>query len=185
MTPEAPVPTFTLRDWRSGARPVAGAVGACGLMLLACSWFAFAPGRVGESNDVGSPPAVHIQQAHDASRIAPRRPVAPAPQRDVGRQRTVTHRQGPPHVLSTGTRSGKSATPPATPASPASAAAAATQPNPAAPAPPPQPVPAATLPAQLDGPPAVTVPVPQVSVPQLPSVTVPDLGTTTTPLGLP
>jgi hypothetical protein len=185
MSPEAPVPTFTLHDWLSGTRPVAGAVGACGLMLLACSWFVLAPGRVGETNDVGSPPAVHIQQSHDAGRTGPRRTVPPGPQRDVGSHRAVTQRQDPPRVLSTGTRNGKSATPAATPPSPASAPVGATQPHVGAPAPTPQPMPAVALPGPVGEPPAGSLPLPHVSVPQLPTVTVPDLGTTTTPLGLP
>jgi hypothetical protein len=188
MTPEAPVTTFSFRDWLSGTRPVAGAAGACGLMLLACSWFVLAPGDIGDTGDVGSPPAVHLQQRHDAGRIAPPHSVAPAPQRDVGRHRSVTPRQAPPRALSTGKRNGRSAAPSAA-SSTVPVSAPTAQPHAAAPAlaptSAPTPAPATTLPAPVDEVPAISLPIPQVSAPQPPSVTVPDLGTTTTPLGLP
>src|SRR5213078_1927868 len=57
------------REWLTGMRPVAGAVGACSLMLLGCSWFAFRPGGVDAGSDLGSPAPVRID---DSSREAPR-----------------------------------------------------------------------------------------------------------------
>src|SRR5947208_13273470 len=63
------------REWLTGARPVAGAVGACSLMLLACSWFALRPGGVVAGRDVGSPAPVQIDDSfrQSASTAAARR----------------------------------------------------------------------------------------------------------------
>jgi hypothetical protein len=38
---------ISLRDWLSGARPVVGCLGAGGLKILACSWFALGVGGLG------------------------------------------------------------------------------------------------------------------------------------------
>ena len=46
---------MTTSDYLTGARPVVGTLGACGLMLLACSWFVLGPGDLGKSREVGVP----------------------------------------------------------------------------------------------------------------------------------
>jgi hypothetical protein len=187
------LPALTLRDWLTGTRPVVGAIGACSLMLLACSWFVLGPRELGKSSDVGTPAPVRIA----ALKSEP----SPRGQR--------THTEGhaiptKPRRTSAGVRSPRRAVPrPVTESAPQSHSAAPTAPSPpAAPTPkpasssstsPPAPVvPAVTtpaLPAPLDDVPEVNVPpvtvqVPPVSVPVLP-VTVPAVTVTTPALGLP
>lgn len=67
-------PTVGMRDWLAGARPVAGAVAASGLMLLACSWFFIGAGRPGGRHDVGQPSPVRLQE-NPAQRTGPASPI--------------------------------------------------------------------------------------------------------------
>ncbi len=76
-------PVVGLREWVLGARPVVGAIAASGLMLLACSWFAFSSGVLGPRHDVGGPDPVRIggttpQLVGGPSRAAARSPTSPA-----------------------------------------------------------------------------------------------------------
>jgi hypothetical protein len=181
----------TVSDYLTGARPVVGTLGACGLMLLACSWFVLGPGDLGKSRDVGVSAPVRIAdatseqsptatatavRARDVSARRPtRRPAthAAAAKRTDPRLPPVTVPPRPNHVAATANAQSPAVTPP-------SAAIPAT-PQPSA-----RP-PAVTTPA-LPAPPAGVpeVPVPPVSLPQLPAVQLPAvIGTTTTQLGLP
>jgi hypothetical protein len=174
-------PVRRSREWLTGVRPVAGAVGACSLMLLACSWFAFRPASVDAGSDVGSPPPVRIDDGNREGvpastrrrarvvlwSITARRPSPAAGARDI-RPSTGRLQYGPPPAASAEAA-------PASSAPPSSAAPPVATP-PAAPLPP----------APVDGLPSVSSP--PVSLPQLPellTVQLPDLATATTPLGLP
>jgi hypothetical protein len=181
-----------LYPWLTGTRPVAGAVGACSLMLLACSWFAIAPDRVGSDPDVGSRTPVRIGDSpQDAGRVAPARTV-PAHRSDVSARRSSAAQTTPRRLITPGARTTRATTAEATP--PSAPSRDATKPAGSAPAP--QSAPARqsapitppTLPGPLDELPNVSVPVPPVTLPQLPqvpSVALPDPATTATPLGLP
>jgi hypothetical protein len=181
------------REWLTGIRPVAGAIGACSLMLLACSWFAFRPGSVDARSDVGSPAPVRID---DGSRAAPRgtqlravraskrhrtpvvsRSITPRPPSPGAAARDVRPSSGRPQRSPLPPAPAKPAPPSPTPGSPAAPAAT----PPTLPAPP---APAEGLPT-VPLPPVSLPPVPLPQAPQLPGVQVPDLPTTTTPLGLP
>src|ERR1051325_7986355 len=61
------MPLVAVREWLTGIRPVAGALGACGLMLLACSWFAFNTGGVDVGQNANTPTAVQINDALNES----------------------------------------------------------------------------------------------------------------------
>jgi hypothetical protein len=179
-----------LYPWLTGTRPVAGAVGACSLMLLACSWFAIAPDRVGSGpDDVGSRTPVRIDDSPDAGRVAPAR-TAPTHRSDVSVRRSSAAQSTPRRLVTQGARP----TPTTSPATTAEAAPSsapsrdATTPAGSTPAPQSAPVTPPALPTPLDELPNVSVPLPPVSLPQLPQVPsapLPDLATTTTPLGLP
>lgn len=170
----------------TGARPVVGTLGACGLMLLACSWLALAPGKLGRTREVGAPSPVRIDgrtvepsPAQRAAAAVPRarrtspRAVAverhPAARRLTARQRSRTPKPIP-----------ASAQPPST--------GRATPPPAAEPSPPP--APATERPAIMPTPPVPVGDLPQatlppVAIPSLPDVAAPDIGATTLPLGLP
>jgi hypothetical protein len=177
--------------WLTGTRPVVGAVSACSLMLLGCSWFAFPPDPVGSGpDDMGSRAPVRIDSApQDAGRAAPALSV-PMHRPDVSVRRS-TGAQSTLRRLVTPSARTSPRTAPATTAEaapPSAPSRGATKPAAPAPAPPSAPVTPPTLPAPLDEVPNVSVPLPSVTVPQLPqvpSVPVPDLATPTTPLGLP
>jgi hypothetical protein len=185
-------PTVGFREYVTGARPIAGAIGACGLMLVACSLFVLRPSDLGAGTDVGTPGPVRIDdtQAQPKTRPAPSHP---SRARHVGALTRTTvapiHVQLGPSHRSSPARPGPQTTParastptPATEAPAATASAptpTATTPTETPPPTPPQPVvqvPPVSLPP---------VSVPPVSVPQVPSVTVPDLSKTASTLGLP
>jgi hypothetical protein len=167
----------------TGTRPVAGAVGACSLMLLACSWFAFAPDRIGSGpDDVGSRAPVQLDDAaQDAGRVAPAR-TAPAHRSDVSIRRSSAAQSTRRRLVTPGARANPGTSPATTAeaAPPSTPSRDATKPAESAPAPQSAPITPPTLPAPVDALPNVSVPLPQV-----PSVPLPDLATTTTPLGLP
>jgi hypothetical protein len=178
----------TTSDYLTGARPVVGTLGACGLMLLACSWFVLGPGDLGKSRDVGFPAPVRIADARSeqsptasavrtpdlsAPRPGERATHAAAAKRTDPKLPPVTVRPRSTHVPAATNAHSPSVAPPT------SAVPATTQPA-AEP-------PAVTTPA-LPAPPAglPEVPAPPVSLPQLPAVQPPAvIGTTTTQLGLP
>lgn len=186
MKSEAPtlhLPVVGLKDWLTGARPVAGAIGACSLMLLACSWFVFGTEHTGPGGDVGAPTPVRIDDTapRDVGARTRAVPAAPAPKRAHAVQARLAPSvpRTPPAGPSVRPSQTRSAEPPATPvASPPAAPTSA-----AAPAQVQAPTPA--LPAPLDSPPTVTVPSISVSVPQVPGVPLPPVTVTTPPLGLP
>jgi len=203
MERKIPAPSFRVpapaAGLVAGARPVVGALGACGLMLLACSWFAFGAGGLSPFHrDVGSTAPVRIQTpagaaaapAHKAPAVTPTRRAAnrQATHADVSQSVGVARAPQP--------ASGRPTPAPAPPAAPdvsrpAAAPAQATAPTPAptqsesqvqaSPTPPP------ALPAPPDNVPLPAVSLPPISLPALPTVTVqvPVLPTTTLPLGLP
>lgn len=178
-----------LYPWLTGTRPVAGAVGACSLMLLACSWFAIAPDRVGSGpHDVGSRTPVWIGDSpQDAGRVAPAR-TAPAHRSDVSVRRSSGAQTKPRRLVTPGARTTPTTSPATTAeaAPPSAPSRDATKPAGSAPAPQSEPITPPTLPAPLDELSNVSVPLPAVTLPQqVPSVPLPDLATTTTPLGLP
>ena len=85
------------REWLTGARPVAGAVGACSLMLLACSWFALRPGGVVAGRDVGSPAPVQIDDSfRQSASTAHARPVSASTARRGEPKRSSQGRRQPP-----------------------------------------------------------------------------------------
>jgi hypothetical protein len=172
------------REWLTGMRPVAGAVGACSLMLLACSWFAFRPGSVDAGRDVGSPAPVRIDDSNrEATRGAqPQAVSASTRHRAPDVRGSITPQRSSPGAVARDLRpsTGRPQRSPL-PAAPAEAAAPSSAPPSPAAAPVATPPAAPSLPAPLDGVPSVSLP----QVPELPSVQLPDLGTTTTPLGLP
>jgi hypothetical protein len=178
-------------EYLTGARPVVGTVGACGLMLLACSWFVLGPGDLGRSRDVGSPAPVHVGDVtgEPSAGGAPHKTATPtrarriplaraqhvSPRRDVAANATIAPAGHEPSPAAAATQSPSTA--PAAPsraATPTTPGVPATQPAPELPAVTP------TLPAPLDGLPQATLP----SV-QLPAVQLPDVSSTTTKLGLP
>jgi hypothetical protein len=178
--------TLRLRGCLTGARPVVGTVGACGLMLLACSWFALGPGDLGRSRDLGTPLPVRIGD------VTGERPSAGALHRTAttraptgrGRIHDVSARRGVAAKVTIAPTGRKPSPKPTSAAKSSSTAPAAPSPA-AAPATPGVP---ATQPAPLDGLAEGTLP--PVSVPQIPAVTVPavqlpDVSATTTQLGLP
>jgi hypothetical protein len=182
------------REWLTGMRPVAGAVGACSLMLLACSWFAFRPGSVDAGSDVRSPAPVRIDNAgRGAARgTQPRAVPASTRQRTPVVRRAITPRRSSPGAATRDIRA-STGRPQRSPLPAAPAKAAPPSPAPGSPSAPASATPPATpaLPSLPDDLPSVPLPpvsLPPVSLPQappLPSVQVPDLPTTTTPLGLP
>jgi len=188
------MPLVAVREWLTGIRPVAGALGACGLMLLACSWFAFNPGGVDVGQNADAPTAVRINDSLNESvgeSHALRESTSTASTRPAVIRRAHS-RHAPAQATSTrtavteGPRSTDASPAPATqaPASHASSQSA-TQSSPAT-SPPDDPgvtVTTPTLPPPLDGVPTVTTPT--APVPQVPSVPIPDLPTITTKLGLP
>lgn len=200
MALDASIPSLRRsREWLTGIRPVAGAVGACSLMLLACSWFAFRPGSVDAGSDVGSPAPVRID---DGSRAAPRgtqaravpastRHRTPVVSRSIKARRSSSGAAARDIRTSTGrpqrsplpTAPAKAAPPSPAPGTPA-APAGATTPASSTPPAPPEGLPNVPLPP-VSLPPVSVPPVSLPPVPQVPSVQVPDLPTTTTPLGLP
>jgi hypothetical protein len=190
MSRKAALPTMkapALYPMLTGTRPVAGAVGACSLMLLGCSWFAFAPDRVGSGpDDVGSRAPVRIDDAaQNAGRVAPAR-TAPAHRSDVSVRPSSAAQSTPRRLVTPGARTnlGTSPVKPAEAAPPSAPSRDATKPAASTPAPQSAPITPPTLPAPTDPLPLVTLPqLPQL--PQVPSVPLPDLATTTTPLGLP
>jgi hypothetical protein len=191
--PLLPAPTI------AGARPVVGSIGASGLMLLACSWFAFgASGLSPFHRDVGATDLVRIQTpatpslapAHEAPAVTA---THRAPDRHVAVHSARAHvSQSVGVVRAPQPESRRPTSAPARPAAPeaskpAAATGHATAPVPTQTPPSPTPPPAPTLPAPLDTLPLPTVSLPPISVPALPTVTVqvPDLPTPTLPLGLP
>ena len=187
------------REWLTGARPVAGAVGACSLMLLACSWFALRPGGVVAGRDVGSPAPVQIDDSfRQSASTAHARPVSASTARRSEPKRSSQGRRQPP--LRANANDDKPSTGGAPkgplPAAPVHAAAPSPPQPGAAPSrvstPPPAPTPPAVVPP-VSIPPVPSVPVQAPSLPvqvpslpvQVPSVAVPDLATTTTPVALP
>jgi hypothetical protein len=199
------MPVVGVKGWIAGARPVVGAAGASGLMLLACSWFAVGTGGLGAFHrDVGSTDPVRIQTpassavapAHKApavtaTRRAPNRHAAVRSTRaDVSRSAGAVRAPQPASRRPTPTPA-RPATPEVSkPAASAPAKATASAPTPTqAPTqtPQPSPTPPPALPAPLDSVSLPTVSLPPISVPALPTVTVqvPALPTTTLPLGLP
>lgn len=188
------MPLVAVREWLTGIRPVAGALGACGLMLLACSWFAFNPGGVDVGQNADAPTAVRINDALNetlgeshALRESVR--MTPTQRTSVGR---AHFRQAPAKATSTRTSATEGPRSPDASPAPATQTAtphAATQPTtPSSPATTPTDDPGVTittptLPPPLDGVPTVTTPT--VPVPQVPSLPTPDLPTITTKLGLP
>jgi hypothetical protein len=186
------MPTLTLRDWLAGSRPVAGALGACSLMLLACSWFVLGPGALGKSSDVGTPAPVRIGDVtsrHPSPGAGHSRPevraVATKPR--LGSRVAKAPRGTAPTPVPASTPQAHSQAPvaPSPPATPPPASNTSTpQSAPVLPAvtTPTLPAPVGELP-KVDVPP-VTIQVPSVSVPVLP-VTVPAVTVTTPALGLP
>ncbi len=170
----------------TGARPVVGTLGACGLMLLACSWFVLAPGHMGTTRDVGAPAPVWVDgatsEAAPAHHPLPRaiRARASHPRAVKAEHNPAARTSLPPRRTRTPEPMAASATPPATaPAVQSPAAAPST-------APPPATEPAAVMPtasAPVGDLPQVTLPA--FSIPSVPAVSVPDLGTTISPPGLP
>ena len=69
-------PAVGLRVWVSDARPVLGAIAACSLMLLACSWFALSSGALGPRHDVGQPSPVRIDGTAPPDIEIPSRPAS-------------------------------------------------------------------------------------------------------------
>jgi len=179
-------PAIGLRGWVSGARPVLGAIAACSLMLLACSWFALSSGALGPRDDVGRPSPVRIDGPASPDRGIPARPASSAarPARvDVG-ARPAQH--GGAAAAAPELRQSSEAGPePVTPSTrgPVSAGAEAPSPRAAAPptaavASPVPPVAPPSLPAPVDDLPNVSVPpvtlpdaIQDLSVPAVPAVT--------------
>jgi hypothetical protein len=198
MKPEAPVnhlargaklataPPST-RARLTGARPVAGAVGACSLMLLACSWFAFGPGRVEAGRELGSPRPVRFDDRTDrttANRAALRSVVPRQTRHGRTAEKRARARQTAARIKAGADRS-SSVSQQAAPAPSVQTAAPSPSPAPVASS---TPAPSST-PTLPDGLPAVTPPA--VSVPQVPSLPQPQLPdlpvvpTVTPSLGLP
>jgi hypothetical protein len=191
-----PPPPVTKSEYLTGARPVVGTVGACGMMVLACSWFVLGPGDLGRSRDVGTPTPVHIGEVtgeRDAAGVPTRRGVpARSKARDVSAKGAALHTSVAPRPgRNPGPVVAAAQFPSARPAAPAPAAAPAAPGVPAAQPAPEPPAVTPALPAPLDGLPEVTqppAPLPPVSVPQVPSVPLPEVPavtTITTQLGLP
>jgi hypothetical protein len=188
------------REWLTGARPVAGAVGACSLMLLACSWFALRPGGVDAGRDVGSPAPVQIDDSfRQSASTAHAHPVSASTARRGEPKRSSRGRRQLPHRANANEDKPSTGVAPQEPLpaapvqaaapSPAQPSAAPSHVSPPAAAPTP---PAVVPPVSL--PPVPSVPVQAPSVPveapslpvHVPSVPVPALATTTTTtLGLP
>lgn len=174
-------PVRRSREWLTGMRPVAGAVGACSLMLLACSWFAFRPGSLDAGRDVGSPAPVRIDDGNPEAAHSTHSQALQASTRHRG---SITPRRSSPAAVTRDIRASTSR-PQHSPLPAVPAEAAPPSPAPPSPAAPP----AATPPAE--GLPTVSVPPvthPPMSLPQVsevPGVQLPDLATTTPPLGLP
>jgi len=169
----------TTSDYLTGARPVVGTLGACGLMLLACSWFVLGPGDLGKSREVGVPAPMRMadarsEQSPTASAVRTRAVSARRPVQRPATHAAVARRTDPklPPVM---VRPRADHVPAV-----ANAQSPSVAPVPAA-------VPAAPQPSGQ--PPAVTtpaLPAPPVSLPQLPALQLPAVvAATTTPLGLP
>ncbi len=192
-------PVVGLREWVLGARPVVGAIAASGLMLLACSWFAFSSGVLGPRHDVGGPDPVRIggttpQLVGGPSRAAARpgvhgrvgvgarkasRPGVAASTSGVRERSESGPEPGVSAATGPGLESTGAPTPSASPTSPASTGDAAASPTP------PPVVPdgvTSNLPAPLDDLPSVPLPPPPVTVPDL---SVPAVPAVATSLGVP
>ena len=188
---------MTKSEYLNGARPVLGTIGACGLMLLACSWFVLRPGDLGGSRDVGAPTPVHLAVITGERAASSARQRAPAPgHRTPVQERARTHAAGAARGTaanaSIASRSGRKRDSVAAATQSPSAASAASSPagTPDAPAtqeapPPALPTATPTLPAPLGDVPEVTLP--PVSVPQvqLPTESLRVVPTVATQLGLP
>jgi hypothetical protein len=187
------------REWLTGVRPVAGAVGACSLMLLACSWFALRPGGVDAGRDVGSPAPVRIDDSfRQSASAAHAHPVSASTTRSSEPERSSRgRRQSPLRATANDDKPSRGGAPKdPLAAAPVQAAAPSSAPPTAAPshvsAPPAATTPPAVVPpVSIPEVPSLPVEVPSlpVQVPSLPveapSVPVPALTMTTPPLGLP
>ncbi|HWJ44750.1 MAG TPA: hypothetical protein VNR63_05125 [Gaiellaceae bacterium] len=176
------MPVLAAREWLTGIRPVAGAVGACGLMLLACSWFAFSAGGVVPGENTGAPAVVRIDDAFRETVGEPhalRAAAHPTPARPTEGHHT---RQAPIKARSAGMPAGARRDPNlgAAPAPTAQAAVAAASAQAQVATPPSTSTPAPDLPEA----PSFTVTTPAVPAPQTPSLPLPELPTSTQ-LGLP
>jgi hypothetical protein len=191
-------PALSPRSFLLGARPVAGALGASGLKLLACSWFAIGLGTLTLLPGAGS--------ARQTVRIAPAGPRAdagvtelaqPSADRVPASRSQLSARRHPPHATPAEpaagvatldapnvpaaetpdppTGNGGSAAPPAGSATPQPAASTDAGETPEPPPEPPSVLDVVTLPP----PPTLPAPPP---VPQLP---LPDVSDATSSLGLP
>jgi hypothetical protein len=154
----------TISEYLSGARPVVGTIGACGLMLLACSWFVLGPGDVGRSRGVGTPAPVRIGDVTEARASgAARAPriVKPRP-RVVPMRRHATTERRPGRKPHSGVAAVVQSPSPATasPVAPFPAAVPATPDAPVAQQ-------APELPQVVLTPPAPPVDVPEVTLPPI------------------
>ena len=170
----------------TGARPVVGTLGACGLMLLACSWFVLAPGDMGTTRDIGAPAPAWADGA-TSDRTPAHHPLTRAMRARASRPRAVKAEHNPAALTSLPPRRTRTPEPIAASAPPPATAPAVQFPV-AAPSPTPTPAtePAAVMPtasAPVGDLPQVTLPA--FSIPSVPAVSVPDLGTTISPPGLP
>lgn len=190
------MPVLALRGWLTGMRPVVGALGASGLMLLACSWFVFNPGAVDVGRDADMPSAVRInggvnEAVGESHALRPSAATTSTSRIGTGTTRARHARVTPPERTSAVDGRGPGSDPSSAPRPQAGAASAPTQPSAPSAAPTTSTpddsggvtVTTPTLPPPLDGAPTVTTPT--VPVPQLPSVPPPDLPTTPPKLGLP
>jgi hypothetical protein len=188
-------PAIGLREWLSGVRPVAGAIAASSLMLLACSWFAFSSGLLGPRHDVGKVDPVRIDGVAPLRAVTSSTASASAAghaRPEVGTPRA--HHRGAaaatPEIQQSaeaGPQLVTSAAPGPVPAgakfpsaAPAAPTAAATTPV----APPVVPDVTSTLPPPLDELPNVTMP-PITAPVAVPSLSVPPVLSVTTSVGTP
>jgi hypothetical protein len=170
-------PRFSFRGCLAGARPVAGGLGAGGLKLLACSWFALGVGGLGLlPSDSGAHPSAQTQIVVDSPRADARgrttsrasafAPQAPAP----GRREAVEAGRANP---ATGAATVDVADSPAAPAAPETANAPKPTTAPSAVGSPPEPAPVSNVLDAAD--PVVPAIEPPATVPPLPvQLPVPD-----------